>query len=279
MVETMLPQSHPTVLDYVAETLPFARHATLIDPANQSPGIAANRAIIAIEAGSKLIMVGGSTNTPDEQVHNTVIAIQEAMELRIWGESQDAASSENIDWEIPVVLFPGGANALSPAADAITFMMLMNSENIDFLVGEQMRGAPYLSKTNVEAMPTGYLVCAPGGKVGEIGQAKLIPPDDISGVSAWSQCAQMFGFKLLYLEAGSGADTPVAAPLISAASEVEGLTLFVGGGINDGDAARRAVESGANWIVTGTLTENCPNLEDLHTKLSNLITAMNQSSS
>ena len=82
--------------------------------------------------------------------------------------------SDEEKWKIPVVLFPGGAHALSPAADGITFMMLMNSKSRKFLIGEQLRGAPYLEKFGVEALPTGYLVFSPGGKVGEVGEAELI---------------------------------------------------------------------------------------------------------
>ena len=275
----MLPQSHPTTIDYITTQFSGPRHATLIDPANQSPEEAANRAQIAIEAGSKLIMVGGSTDTTDDQVHSTVKAIQESLELRIWGESQDANVQSNIDWNIPVVLFPSGAHALSPAADAITFMMLMNSESRDFLVGEQHRGAAKVAEYDIEALPTGYLVCAPGGKVGQVGKANLIQATDTKEVEGWAHCAAMFGFKLLYLEAGSGADTPVSVELIASATTVNDLTTFVGGGRLDGAAARAAAQAGANWIVTGTLTENYHDLSDLRNKLSELITTMTQSSS
>ena len=275
----MRPQTHPTILAYVSDKSLGPRHATLIDPANQNPEVAANRAQIAIEAGSKLIMVGGSTNTPDEQVHATVCAIQESLELRIWAESQDANSEGSVDWNIPVVLFPGGAHALSPAADAITFMMLMNSKETEYLVGEQKRGATYLSQTNVETLSTGYLVCSPGGKVGEVGKAELIQPDDIEGVLGWANCASMFDFKLFYLEAGSGASEVVNPSLISAAASVQNLTIFVGGGIRTGEQAKSAVTNGANWVVTGTLTEDYENLNELKSKIYSLISTMSQSSS
>jgi len=275
----MRPQNHSTVIDYITTRTLSPRHATLIDPANQSPEVAANRALTTIDAGSKLIMVGGSTKTPDEQVHATVQAIQEALELRIWAESQDANAESGIDWNIPVILFPCGAHALSPDADAITFMMLMNSESREFLVGEQHRGATRIAEFAIETLPTGYLVCAPGGEVGQVGKATLIQASDIEGVMGWAHCAAMFGFKLFYLEAGSGADVPVSPELIANAAAVSGLTIFVGGGISDGEAAHAAVEAGANWIVTGTLTENYHDLADLRDKLSDLIMTMTQSSS
>ena len=86
--------------------------------------------------------------------------------------------------------FSRGSHALSPAADAITFMMLMNSTDRRFLVGEQVRGAPYLDKYGVDALPTGYLVCSSWGKVGEVGSADLLMPEDTDLVKAYSLTAQ-----------------------------------------------------------------------------------------
>ena len=173
-----------------------------------------------------------------------------------------------------MVLFPGGSHALSPAADAITFMMLMNSTDRRFLVGEQLRGAPYLDKFGVDALPTGYLVCHPGGKVGEVGSADLLMPDDVDLVKAYSLTAAMYGFKLLYLEAGSGADKQVNPELIKSARTTDGLTIIVGGGIRTPEQAKLAAESGADWVVTGTLTEDATDLNDLKSKIAAICSAL-----
>lgn len=262
-----------STLSYISSKRNTTRHITLIDPAKQDPETAANRAIIAIECGSEMIFVGGSTDTPDEIVHSTCLAIQEALELRVFASSQDPSADEE-SWKIPVVLFPGGAHALSPAADAITFMMLMNSTSRKFLVGEQLRGAPYLSKFGVETLPTGYLVCAPGGRVGEVGQAELIQPEDAELVHSYALTASMYGFKVLYLEAGSGADRQVDPSLIQSAAKCENLILLVGGGIRTAEQASIAAKAGANWIVTGTLTEDADDMDDLRNKLSAVIDAI-----
>ena len=261
-----------SVLENVRRSTEGARHITLIDPAKQSPDIAAQRAMLAVECGSKMVFVGGSTDTPDDVVHATCTAIQEAFELRMFAASQDPSGDE-ADWDIPVVLFPGGAHALSPAADAITFMMLMNSTKREFLVGEQVRGAPYLANFGVEALPTGYVVCAPGGRVGEVGGAELIQKDDVELVHAYALCAKMYGFSLLYLEAGSGADTPVHAQLIKRAASVEGLTLLVGGGLRTPEDVQRAVDAGADWVVTGTITEDASSMDELRERLLGLVQA------
>ena len=262
-----------TTLEYVTSKEHSTRHITLIDPAKQDPNTAANRAMVAVECGSSMVFVGGSTDTPDEVVHSTCKAIQEAFELRAFASSQDPDSYES-EWHIPVVLFPGGAHALSPAADAITFMMLMNSKTRRFLIGEQIRGAPYLEKFEVEALPTGYLVCSPGGRVGEVGDAELIQPNDQELTHAYALTARMFGFKLLYLEAGSGAKSQVNPDLIKSARAVNELTLIVGGGIRTPEQALLASEAGADWIVTGTLTEDASNLEELRTRISEIVSAI-----
>ena len=120
----------------------------------------------------------------------------------------------------------------------------------------------------------GYLICAPGGKAGEVGKADLIKPEDLGKVSSYAAAAELYGFKLLYLEAGSGAATPVSKELISAARNSTDIPIVVGGGIRDGDTARIAVEAGADWIVTGTLGEQFENADELREVLSNLITTM-----
>ena len=262
-----------TTLSYVTDTKGRVRHVTLIDPDKQSPQVASDRACVAVEAGTSMIFVGGSTDTPDEIVHATCVAIQEGLELRAFAASQSPDGDE-LRWQVPVVLFPGGSHALSPAADAITFMMLMNSTDRRFLVGEQLRGAPYLDKFGVDALPTGYLVCHPGGKVGEVGSADLLMPDDVDLVKAYSLTAAMYGFKLLYLEAGSGADKQVNPELIKSARTPDGLTIIVGGGIRTPEQAKLAAESGADWVVTGTLTEDATDLNDLKSKIAAICSAL-----
>lgn len=271
----MLPDEG--LLNYILDRSFGCRHITLIDPGKQSSEIATRRAIACVNAGSRMIFIGGSTDTPDEVVHETCKSIQEALELQIFAASQDPTSNEET-WRVPVVLFPGGAHALSPAADGITFMMLMNSESRKFLVGEQLRGAPYLDKFGVEALPTGYLVFSPGGKVGEVGGAQLIESNQTDLVKSYSLTAKMFGFKILYLEAGSGASTQVGENCISAARDVDELCLIVGGGIRTSEQAAKAARAGANWIVTGTLTEDASNMDELSQKISDVVSGAQSSS-
>ena len=255
---------------YMSERGKGTRHAIVIDPADQSPDVAANRALAAANAGSRMILVGGSSDTDMENVHATVVSIKEALELVTWASSQDSDSDENPS-QIPVVLFPQGAAALSPAADGITFMMLMNSKDPRFLIEEQVRGAPFVKKSGIEPVPMGYLICEPGGKAGEVGKADLIRYDDHERVAAYSMAAEFLGFRLLYLEAGSGSQHPVNPELIKTARESCELPIIVGGGIRNAKMARTAAKSGADWIITGNITEEYDDASELQAVLTELI--------
>lgn len=259
---------------YVCSDVVGTRHAILIDPADQTPDMAAKRCLAAVAAGSSMVLVGGSSGTDMDNVHETVVAIQEALELVTWASTQDADSTAEPQ-KIPVILFPQGAAALSPAADAITFMMLMNSTSPQFLIEEQVAGAPFIARAGVEPIPMGYLICAPGGKAGEVGQANLIQPSQSERVAAYAMAAQAYGFRMFYLEAGSGAETPVSPQLIRTARESCDLTLVVGGGIRDGETARAAAEAGADWVITGNLAEDYDNVTELQRVLSEFIEDMN----
>ena len=260
--------------DYVCRPRIGTRHAILIDPADQTPDVAAKRCVAAVSAGSSMILVGGSTDTDMENVHNTILAIKEALELVTWASSQDSELEEE-GWNVPVVLFPQGAAALSPAADGITFMMLMNSTTPRFLIEEQVEGAPYIRQAGIVPLPMGYVICAPGGRAGEVGQAKLIESGETERVSAYAMTAESYGFGMFYLEAGSGASHPVEPNLIQAARDSCDLTLVVGGGIRDGSTAKRAAQAGADWIITGNLAEEFDDADELQRVLTKFITEMN----
>ena len=65
------------LLEYVCRPETGTRHAILIDPADQTPEVAAKRCVAAVSAGSQMILVGGSTDTDMANVHDTIVAIRE----------------------------------------------------------------------------------------------------------------------------------------------------------------------------------------------------------
>jgi phosphoglycerol geranylgeranyltransferase len=211
-------------------------HLTLIDPDRQEPQAAAEMAKAAADAGSHAVMVGGSTPERARVVDQACKLIKKASGL-------------------PVILFPGGASQVSTHADAVWFMSLLNSRSRDFLVGEQVKGAPTVKRLDLEAIPMGYLVVEPGGTVGRVGQAELIRRDDHDTAIAYALAAQYFGMRYVYLEAGSGASQPVPPAMVRAVKGAIDVPLIVGGGLRTAEMAQEAIEAGADIIVTGTLVE------------------------
>lgn len=211
-------------------------HLTLLDPDKQSPEQAGRIARIAAEAGSDAIMVGGSSTLPRDEVNQTVLEIKAAADL-------------------PVILFPSGAEAVAPAADAIFFMSLLNSRLPRFLIREQKQAAPFLRQAGIEPIPMGYLVIEPGMRVGEVGEADLVGRDEVDEAVRYAMAAENFGMAVVYLEAGSGAPKPIPTRMVAAVREAVSMLVCVGGGIRSAKQAAEIATAGADMIVTGTLVE------------------------
>ena len=96
---------------YVCSDVVGARHAILIDPADQTPDMGGKRCLAAVMSSS-MVLVGGSSGTDMDNVHETVVAIQEALELVTWASTQDAGHDAEPQ-KIPVILFPQGRGALT----------------------------------------------------------------------------------------------------------------------------------------------------------------------
>jgi len=70
----------------------------------------------------------------------------------------------------------------------------------------------------------------------------------------------MLGLKLIYLDAGSGAEREINARMITSVRKAVNVPLIVGGGINTSQKALNALEAGADLIVIGNALEKNPNL-------------------
>lgn len=224
-------------------------HFTLIDPDKQPPAEASHIARAAAQAGSDALLVGGSTVKDIKQFESTIVCLKESSEL-------------------PVILFPGGSAQVSCQVDAILFICLLNSQDPRFLIGEQAKAAITIHEQKMETLPTGYLVMAPGGAVGQVGKAALIEPDQATQAVSFSLAAKMLGMRYLYLEAGSGAAYPVSTTIIREVKKHTHLPLIVGGGIRSPESAMKALQAGADIIVTGTLHEN---VKDVYHVLSHFL--------
>lgn len=215
-----------------------ALHFSLIDPDpfRQTPEKAARMARYCEQAGSDAILVGGSTITNQEFVSDTIIKIKEVT-------------------KIPVIIFPGGMTGFSPRADAIFFMSLLNSKDPGFIVGQQALASYPVKVSGIEYISMAYLIVEPGATAGWVGNANLLPRKNPKLTAIYSLTAEMYGFRMVYLEAGSDSES-IPLSHISLTSEVLSVPIIVGGGVKTKEDARSFVEAGADIIVMGTFIEN-----------------------
>lgn len=163
---------------------------------------------------------------------------------------------------IPVIIFPGSSIQIDPAADGILFLSLISGRNPDLLIGQHVVAAPILKNTNLEIIPTGYLLISSGRttSVAYISNTTPIPDDKYSLAACTALAGQMLGLKMIYLDAGSGAEKEINSRMISAVKKSVNLPVIVGGGINTAEKALAALEAGADMIVIGNALEKDPNL-------------------
>lgn len=176
---------------------------------------------------------------------------------------------------IPVILFPGSNLHIDNAADAILFLSLISGRNPDFLIGQQVIAAPILKRSRLEILPTGYILVESGRQttVSYMSNTMPIPYDKPEIAVCTAMAGEMLGLRLMYLDAGSGAQRPISPRMISAVKKSVATPLIVGGGITSAAEAQDTLEAGADVVVIGNGIENRP---VLLTEVAEKIHSLNQ---
>lgn len=161
---------------------------------------------------------------------------------------------------IPTVLFPGSVLQICPSADAILFLSLISGRNPELLIGQHVIAAPYLKASQLEVIPTGYMLIDGGQPTTASYMSNTLPiPADKPDVAACTAMAGAFlGLKIIYLDGGSGAQNPIATAMIKLVSESVDLPIIVGGGIRSSEQAYKSASAGADLIVVGNILEKDP---------------------
>jgi phosphoglycerol geranylgeranyltransferase len=159
--------------------------------------------------------------------------------------------------DIPVILFPGSPSQITRHADALLYLSLVSGRNADLLIGQHVLSAPLIKQSALEVLSTGYMVIDGGAPttVSYISNATPIPANKKEIAQCTALAAEMLGMKLIYLDAGSGARTPVSEEMIAAVTAQIQVPLIVGGGITDPEKAIAASRAGADVVVVGNAIE------------------------
>ena len=211
--------------------------AVLVDPDKVSASSINELVELAVQAGVDYFFVGGSLVISDH-LDDCVLQIKSAC-------------------KIPVLLFPGSPSQISRHADALLYLSLVSGRNADLLIGQHVVSAPFVKKSGLEIISTGYMVIDGGAAttVSYISNATPIPADKADIAMCTAMAAEMLGMKLVYMDSGSGAKKAITEEMISLVTKHIEVPLIVGGGIRDAEKAYLNCKAGADVIVVGNAIE------------------------
>lgn len=192
-------------------------------------------------SGADAIMVGSSLII-GEGAHRKIQHIQEVATL-------------------PVILFPGNVNHLTPHVDAVFFLSVISGRNPQYLISDQVQAAPIVRELKIEPIATAYMLIESGRVTTAefMSGSTPIPREKAEIAVAHALAAEYLGFKVIYLEAGSGAQHSVSPEMVRAVCKSTDVPVIVGGGIHTAEKAHELVEAGASFIVTGNILEDTAN--------------------
>ena len=211
--------------------------AVLIDPDKVDNNSLADIIDRAVKAKVDYFFVGGSLVISDH-LDDCILQIRQAC-------------------SIPVLLFPGSPSQISKHAHALLYLSLISGRNADLLIGQHVVSAPFVKKSGLEIIPTGYMVIDGGAAttVSYISNATPIPSDKADIAMCTAMAGEMLGMKLVYMDAGSGAKKAISTEMISAVAAHIDVPLIIGGGIRDAEKAYLNCKAGADVIVIGNAIE------------------------
>jgi putative glycerol-1-phosphate prenyltransferase len=224
----------------------------------------------AMKEGRKLLAI---LLDPDKMNHDTLVETITNINnstvdfIFVGGSSVEEKATDKLVLKIkelttlPIVLFPGNYQQITSHADAILFLSLISGRNPEYLINQQVKAVPYLQKSDLEVIPTGYILID-GGKetaVQKVSETKPIVADNIDEITQTAIAGMYMGNKLIYLEAGSGALNPVDPSVIKSVTKNLNIPLIVGGGIRSRNELFQAYKNGADVVVIGTAFEENSN--------------------
>lgn len=209
----------------------------IIDPMDYPlPEKAIETGIKACRAGADIIAVGGSIGSQGKLLDTVTKRIKE-------------------EAKVPVVLFPGNIATITPYADAIYFMYMLNSRNPYWHAQAQTLAAPLIKRLGVEPLPVGYIMVEPGGTAGWVGDANLVPRNKPKIAASIALAGQYMGARVIFTDAGSAAPEHIPLDMIKTVANAIEVHYLVAGGIRTPRQAADVIAAGADWVQIGTAVE------------------------
>lgn len=213
----------------------------LVDPDKHSEEDGANLALAMAKGGSDAIIVGGSTSAEGEIISDTIRCIKTRV-------------------NIPVIIFPGNAGAVSRYADAIYYLSIKNTTSSYWGVEFPFLMTPLIRRAMIEPIPAAYLIIEPGETAGWISRALPFPRRKPELTVFGALSAEYSGARMVIIDSGSGSKLDVPTGLISRISSAIKIPLIYGGGVRTPEQAYSVIKEGASGIHVGTAAEESDNI-------------------
>ncbi|MEM2174391.1 MAG: geranylgeranylglyceryl/heptaprenylglyceryl phosphate synthase [Candidatus Micrarchaeia archaeon] len=200
------------------------------------------------------VLIGGSIGVQGEVLDYVAKSIREESERN----------------GVPIILFPGNIATVTKYADAIYFMTLLNSRNPYWITQAQALAAPVIKRMKLEAIPVGYIVVEPGGSVGWVGDANLVPRKKPKLAVSMALAGQYIGCHFILMDAGSASELgPIPKEIIAETKAALEIPLIIAGGMRNENEIIQTAKAGADAVQIGTIIQNL-NKEKLQKFLSNV---------
>ena len=158
----------------------------------------------------------------------------------------------------PVIIFPGDETQISKHADGLLILSLLSGRNPDYLIGKHVISARKIIASKLKTIPVGYLLVK-GNNISTTQKiTKTEPISTTSTLINTAIAAELLGKKLVYLEAGSGANAPIKNSIIKTIKKEINIPIIVGGGINTIQKANNILKENPDYIVIGNALEKTP---------------------
>lgn len=214
--------------------------AVLLDPDKLKQGDLIKTMELAVKAKVDYFFVGGSLVVTD-----TLDAVVTTLKNNT---------------TIPVILFPGSPDQITPKADALLYLSLISGRNPELLIGQHVISAPFIKQSGLEIISVGYMLIDGGTPttVSYISNTNPIPSNKNDIALCTALAGEMLGLNLIYMDAGSGAKNPIPTQMIAAVAQQIQVPIVIGGGITTPEKARENCLAGADVIVVGNAIEKDP---------------------
>jgi phosphoglycerol geranylgeranyltransferase len=218
------------------------KFAVLIDPDKFTPDGLRIMAESAEQAGADFLFYGGSLVVGSNHRENIAL-------LKKYCTA-------------PVILFPGNQFMIAEEADGLLLLSLISGRNAEMLIGKHVVAAPILKALTLEILPTGYMLIenSHATAVSYMSNTTPIPAGQDEIAMCTAVAGELLGLRLIYMDAGSGAENPVRLSMIEKVRKNTGIPLIIGGGIRTAEQAKDAATAGADVVVVGNAIEKNPNL-------------------